>query len=321
VVVVVLALAAAIVAMLVAFALPSVHSGPHQVPVGVTLNATKSQADVEASLRGDAWHVEHFEDAAALQASIDSRDIMGGIVLAPGGVIAYTASADGTQAATALTSVAQSIADKHETHLSVTDVKPFTSHDPKGSGFSSIALPIVFGGMFPAVILTRIFPGHAGLRRRLAAGLGFAVVTGFALTAFLQYGTQSLDGAFVVNSVGVSLGIAALVLTLLGLEALLGLGGFGLGAAAVMLVANPLSAISTGPHWLPNGWSTLGQLLPPGATGSLLRANAFFDGTGARTPALVLAGWTVAGLVMVLAADRRGPRRARPRGAAPASAV
>lgn len=77
-----------------------------------------------------------------------------------------------------------------------------------------------------------------------------------------------------------------------------------------MLLGNPLSGLASGPHWLPGGWATLGQILPPGASGSLLRANAFFDGTGAGAPALVLGCWAVLGLALMVIADRRGPRTA-----------
>lgn len=76
----------------------------------------------------------------------------------------------------------------------------------------------------------------------------------------------------------------------------------------MMLLGNPLSGLATGPHWLPSGWATLGQLLPPGAAGSLLRTNAFFDGATAGFPALVLTGWIILGVALALIADRRGRR-------------
>ena len=50
----------------------------------------------------------------------------------------------------------------------------------------------------------------------------------------------------------------------------------------------------------------------PGAAGSLLRANAFFDGTGAPSPALTLAAGVAFGLLVILVADRRGLRSSRP---------
>ena len=95
-----------------------------------------------------------------------------------------------------------------------------------------------------------------------------------------------------------------------------GYAGFGAGAAVTMFPGNPRSGLPTGPYWLPDGWSAFGQLLPPGTSGSLLRANAYFDGTGPGGPALVLALWAVAGLVLMLAADRRARRRAAARPAA-----
>lgn len=54
------------------------------------------------------------------------------------------------------------------------------------------------------------------------------------------------------------------------------------------------------------GWSgTLGQLLPPGAGGQLLRSTAFFNGHGATHSATVLAAWLTLGVVLCLAGNLR----------------
>ena len=74
-----------------------------------------------------------------------------------------------------------------------------------------------------------------------------------------------------------------------------------------MLVGNPFSGMTSAPEMLPTGWSTLGQWLPPGATGTLLRSVAFFDGAGGTRALWILVGWVVLGLA--LAAPRRSPRR------------
>lgn len=304
---VVVGLAALVILMLCAFALPSVHSGPHELPVGVTGSAPAAKG-VAASLSGDEWAVTTYDDEAALKAAIENRDVMGGMALTPGHVTVYTATAVGAQPTAAVTAMAEGLAEQQHAEVTLTDLKPFPADDPKGAGFAAAAFPMIFGGMIPAVLLTRLFPGHAGLRRRLVGGAAFALLAGFAVTAFLQFGTGSLSGTYLLSSLGMSLGMAALVMTLLGLEALLGMAGFGLGAAVVMLLGNPLSGLASGAHWLPDGWATLGQLLPPGASGSLLRANAFFDGTGGGVPVLVLACWAVFGLTLMLVADRRGSR-------------
>ncbi|MFE9809290.1 hypothetical protein [Streptomyces sp. NPDC005548] len=133
-------------------------------------------------------------------------------------------------------------------------------------------------------------------------------MAGAAVTAVLQFATHSIDGDYVLTALGVILGMAAMSTTLLGLQAFLGMAGSALGGALMMLLGNPLSGLATGPHWLPDGWATIGQLLPPGAPGSLLRTNAFFDGTRAGLPALVLTAWIVIGVAFVLLADRRGRR-------------
>ncbi|WP_281966102.1 hypothetical protein [Serinicoccus marinus] len=102
----------------------------------------------------------------------------------------------------------------------------------------------------------------------------------------------------------IALGIGAIGASLVGLHRVLGLPGIGLGAAVIMLLGNPLSGVSGAPEMLPAGWGALGQLLPPGAAGSLLRSTAFLDGAGAWGPALVLGTWLVVGVALALVPRR-----------------
>jgi hypothetical protein len=306
---VVLGLAALITTMLCAFALPSLHSGPHRVPIGVT-GPEETRKAVRESTDGDAWDVRLYPTAAALQTAVKHRDIAGGLAVSAHDVDIYTATAGGPSATSALTALGDSIAAQHTTRATVHDLVPFTADDPRGAGLTAALLPMIFGGIFPALILGSIFPGHRGLRTRIAGALLFSLVAGAAIAAVLQFATHSVDGNYWLTALGLILGTAALSTTLLGLQALLGMAGFALGGALMMLLGNPLSGLATGPHWLPAGWATLGQLLPPGASGSLLRANAFFDSSGAGLPALTLAIWVGIGVTLALLADRRGRRPA-----------
>jgi hypothetical protein len=304
-----LGLTVLIAAMLCAFALPAVNSGPRDIPIGLSGQQAAVSA-VEKALTGDNWEITQYDSEQALTSAIKNRDIMGGLALSSEGTALYTATAAGPVSTASLTAAAGAQAAQHRTQLTVKDVVPFPESDAKGAGFASALLPMIFGGMVPAVVLTRLFPGHSRLRLRLTGSVLFAGLAGFAVTAILQYATGSLAGNYWLTSLGTALGIAALSLTLLGLEANLGMAGFGLGAATMMLLANPLSGFVSGPHWLPDGWAAFGQSLPPGASGSLLRANAFFDGNGAGEPALVLASWTALGLALLWIAQRRGARNA-----------
>ncbi|MFJ4921220.1 hypothetical protein [Streptomyces sp. NPDC088725] len=307
----VLGLAALITTMLCAFALPSIHGGPHRVPIGVTGSQQRAET-LQKNVDGDAWDVRLYETPATVKAAITDREIAGGLAVTAHSVDVYLATAGGPSAAGALTALADNIAGQHNTHAVVHDVVPFTKDDPRGGGLTAALLPMIFGGIFPALILGNLFRGHRGLRTRLAGVLLFSVVGGAAVAAFLQFVTHSTDGEYWRVALGLALGLAALSTTVLGLKSVLGMGGLALGGGLLMLLGNPLACLATGPHWLPAGWATLGQLLPPGATGSLLRANAFFDGTGSAYPALILAAWVALGLALTLLADRRGNRATAP---------
>lgn len=305
--VLVLGLTVLVVAMLAAFALPAVNGGPQEIPIGVAGPAPVAER-IEKATADTEWHITRFDDTRELTTAVEHREILGGIVVTPTGVTLHQAGAAGPQAAAALTALATGVAGRQHAELTVKDLAPFPEDDPRGAGFAAAALPMVLGGIIPAAALARLFPGRP--YHRLAGGVLFSLTAGFAVTAVLQYGIGSLSGHYVTTALGLSLGIAALALTLLGLEALLGLPGFAVGAVLMMLLANPLSGLVTGPHWLPGGWADLGQLLPPGASGSLLRANAFFHGIGALGPALVLACWVLLGVALLLTGGRLRDRRA-----------
>ncbi|MDP5315375.1 hypothetical protein [Streptomyces poriferorum] len=304
---VVLALAALIAAMLCAFALPSLNSGPHHVPIGVTGPGQAAEA-LRDNVDGPEWDVRVYETSGAVETAVRGGDIAGGLAITAQGVDVYTATAGGPSATSAITALGDGVADQNKTQATVHDLVPFTDDDPRGAGLTAALMPMIFGGIFPALILGNVFPGHRGLRLRLAGALTFSVVAGAAVAAVLQFGTHSIDGNYGLTALGIILGMAALSTTLLGLQARFGMAGFAFGGALMMLLGNPLSGLATGPHWLPDGWGTVGQLLPPGASGSLLRANAFFDGAGGGLPALVLTVWVVIGVGLALLADRRGRR-------------
>ena len=169
-----------------------------------------------------------------------------------------------------------------------------------------MALPLVFGGMIPALVLVRLFP-HS-VARRVAGAVLFAASAGLELTAILQFGLGSIDGNYWTTTGAVVLGIAAISLTVLGLESVLGTAGFALGAVTMIFFANPLSGLATSAAWLPSGWGAFGQLLPPGAAGTMVRSTAFFDGHGAGAAVLVLTCWILFGLGLCLVSGLRERR-------------
>jgi hypothetical protein len=275
----VILLTAAIGVLLTAFVWPSVRSSVHDVPIAV----------------------------AGPTAAV--KQLYGAIDVSTGTPQVITASAASAAVAQTLQNVATALSQAQgtTTATAVRDLAPLPADDPRGAGLAAGALPLVMGGLLAALVLTGLVRGTT---RRITAALAFAITGGLAVAAILQFWLGSLDGTYLANSGAITLTIAAISLCILGLESLLGYAGLGLGAAAMMLIGNPLSGAATAPEMLP-GWSgALGQLLPPGAGGQLLRSTAFFDGHGAAHSVIVLTIWLAFGVVLCLASGLRTRRTA-----------
>ncbi|GAA3935620.1 hypothetical protein [Actinoplanes auranticolor] len=297
--------------LLTAFAWPSVRSSVHDVPIAVVGPATAA-GQVSAALdqrQPDAFEITRVDTTAAAERLIRDREVYGAIDVSGGSPQVITASAAGAPVAQALQGVATALTRAQSPGagpaVAVRDIVALPADDPRGAGLTAGALPLVLGGLLAAALLTTLVRGTG---RRVIGALAFAVTGGLAMAAILQFWLGSLNGAYLANAGAVALTIAATALTVLGLESLLGTAGLGLGAATMMLLGNPLAGTATAPEMLP-GWSgTLGQLLPPGAGGQLLRSTAFFDGNNVAAPLSVLAAWVAFGLALSLVSGLRARR-------------
>jgi hypothetical protein len=306
-------LTAAVSVLLTAFAWPSVRSSVHDVPIAVA-GPAPAVSQISAALRQrlpDAFEITEVADTAAAEQLIRDRAVYGAIDVSSGTPQVILASAASTAVAQTLNGIAGALGQAPPqgagTTAAVRDLVPLPADDPRGAGLAAAALPLVMGGLLAAVLLTRLV---LGTTRRIVAALAFAVAGGLAMGAILQFWLGSLTGSYWANTGAIALTIAATSLTILGLESLLGNAGLGLGAATMMLIGNPLSGTATAPEMLP-GWSgALGQLLPPGAGGRLLRSTAFFDSHGATHSVLVLATWLALGVLLCLGSGVRRRRTA-----------
>jgi hypothetical protein len=171
---------------------------------------------------------------------------------------------------------------------------------------AAAALPLTLGGVLPALVAVRFFRRRPDLR--VASALAVSLVGGMALAAILRFWFGSVPSSYWAVALGLSLGMAATALALVGLAAVFGRLGLGLGAAVVLLLGNPLSGLASAPELLPSGWGTLGQLLPPGASATLLRSTAYFGGAAATEPVVVLSTWVAVGLALTAVAALRKRR-------------
>lgn len=306
----VLGLTAALAVLLVAFAWPPTQMAPRGVPL-VLAGPAEATGQVETALAGQAgpgaFEITGVQSRDVAVAAIEAREAYGAVVLSAAGPELLVASAAGPVVAQMLTQVGTGLAEASGTAPVVTDVVPLPEGDPRGAVFGAGALPLVIGGMAVGMALALRL---AGRLFRLVAGAGAAVAAGSALAGIQQYWLGALTGSYWANAGVYALAIAAMAAAVVGLHTAFGLAGAGVGAATILLLGNPLSGITSAPELLPEGWSTLGQLLPPGAAGTALRSVAFFDGAGAGVPLLVLTAWLVGGVALAALPSRR--RAARP---------
>jgi hypothetical protein len=307
---IIVALTVALAILAIAFALPAARSKPHDIPIGAAgpQAASGQVADMLEQHAPGAFAVTYYPGEAALRDAIRNRDVYGGISFGPDGRNLLIATGGSPMIAQMLTQMGNGIAQQAGVPLHTEDLAPPTAKDPRGAGLAASALPITLAGLLPGVALVLL------LRRevwtRFVAAVVFAAGAGITIAALLRYVFGSIDQSIWGVAAGLTLGLLAAGLTMLGLGSLFGRVGLAVGALMALLLGNPLSGLNSAPEMLPSGWGTVGQWLPQGATATLLRSTAFFDGAGATTAIAVLSCWAVAGIGLIVLAAVRQARSA-----------
>lgn len=300
----VLVLTAALAILAIAFALPAAKSRPHDIPIGIAgpQAATGQVARALEQRAPGAFDITYYPGEQALRDAIRTRAVYGGVSFGPEPTL-FTATGASPAVAQLLGQLGTALAQQTGHPLPTEDLAPPTAQDPRGAGLAAAALPITLAGILPAIGLVLLVPGARWTA--LTAAVGFAGAMGLTVALLLRYVLGSIETNLWGVAAGLTLGVLAALLFMLGLGTLFGKVGLATGAALALLVGNPLSGLTSAPEMLPSGWGTLGQLLPQGATATLLRSTAYFSGSGAAMAIAVLTCWAVAGLVLVVAAGLR----------------
>src|SRR5690606_15681005 len=174
--------------------------------------------------------------------------------------------------------------------------------DPRGVGLGSTVLPVAIAGLMVGAVSALAVRGRA---RQATSVVTLTAVAGLVLAAVSHLWLGALEGALWVNAGVLALGVLASGGVVLGRGRWIGPAGIGVTALVMILLGSPLSGVQTAPEMVPAGWGALGQLLPPGATGTALRSVAWFDGAGSVAALLVLAAWVAAGSLLLSLPGRR----------------
>lgn len=284
------------------FAWPALNTAPRDLPVVVAapVPVAAQLADRLKTARPGAFKVTTVTDEAAAAEALRTRAAYAAFVVRSQGPALLVASAASPVVAQLLTQQAQALGGGSP--IPVVDVVPTDPDDPRGAGFAAGFLPLVLTSMAAGILVV----AAVRLRRaRLIGVLVYAIGAGLAGAAALQYWLGALSGSYPANAAVIGLLALAISGAVAGLGALLGPAGIALGALVVFLVGNPLSAVGSAPELLPQPWGAVGQLLPPGAGATLLRSTAYFDGAGGTAALWTLAGWALAGLLLLTVGRRR----------------
>lgn len=290
--------------MVLAFAWPAANMAPRDVPLVVAgpQPAAAAVTDQINRQHPGAFSITQVADEATARKALTGRTAYGAIVVTPTGPRVLVASAASPLIAQQLGQVAQRPAGAPPTDVVAADV-----HDPRGTGFGAMVLPLIMSGISAGLIMTLLVPAPG---RRVAGLVTFAVAGGLLSIGIAQGFLQLLPGSYLVLSGVAALGSFSVAATVAGLAAVVGRAGLGIGSLTFLLLGNPLSGATSAPELLPQPWGAIGQFLPPGAAATLMRSTAFFGGARSTGPLAVLLAWAAAGsLLLIAAAFRTRSRR------------
>ncbi|MFF4274550.1 ABC transporter permease [Streptomyces sp. NPDC001536] len=281
-----------------AFAWPAARTAPRDLPLGVAgPAAATAQVEKRLAQHEGAFELHHYKDEAAARDAIEDRTVYGAVVVTAEGPELLTASAASPVVAQLLQQAVAEQARAEGAQVRTVDVVAAPAADPRGAALNASVLPLALAGMAAGAVVT--FSGLRGTRAVITlAGASALVGAAAAGVADSWLGVIAGDwwaqaGVFGLTALAVSGAVA-------GLAALLGTAGVGIVSGVIMLFGNPWSGAASAPQMLPEPAGMIGQWLPPGASATLTRSVAYFDGAAATGPALTLAWWAALGLGAVL---------------------
>ncbi|MEU0303458.1 ABC transporter permease [Streptomyces sp. NPDC006175] len=284
------------------FSWPAARIAPRDLPVGVAGPAAAAgQLQKQFEQRAGAFEIHRYDDEAAARDAIEERVVYGAVVVTEEGPRLLTASAASPVVSQLLTEAAKGAAPPG-TAVPVTDVVAAPEADPRGAALGASILPLALAGVAAGALVTVL--RLRGTKAAVAL-VGAAGLVGVAATALTHSWLGVMAGDWWTEAGVVGLTVLAISSGVGGLAALFGSKGIGVGALLMVLLGNSFSGVTSAPELLPEPVGTIGQWLPPGAGGSLLRSVAFFDGAAAGGAALTLTVWAALGLAAVLTGGRR----------------
>jgi hypothetical protein len=279
---------------------------PHQVPVAVV--GPPAVAAQLNRLPGDPLDARQASSRPDALSQIDDREVYGAYEAATNRL--FVASAANRATAIALEGTFDRVAAAQRgPAVRVTDVKPLPPKDSNGTAAFYAMIAWMFGGYIASTLIGLIGSPRSRSGQRAAARIGalagFGIVAGILSVVMLRASFGVFSGHVVALCAIAALTIFASGAATAGIQAAAGPAGTGLVILVFVILGNAASGGPFARPLLPGLWSTIGGVLPPGASVDLARSALFFDGARIAGPILVLVGCAALGTALALALGGR----------------
>lgn len=302
---------ATVVAILILlFLWPAGSAEPRNLPIGlVGPNQQTSQiASMVDQQQPDAVEFTGYSSREEAEAAIANKEIYGAIVLGPQpeALIATAANPNVAQFIRDLGGNLMNMSAQQQgmqvPQLKVTELAALAEADQRGAVLGSSALPIVIGGIsLGALAILRLKTGSG----RIALVSIASLFTGAIAAATISGVFGALPGDYFMNTLALAAILAAIGFALIGAHAVAGMVGFGLTAATLFLIGNPLNGVALPAEFYPGIWGAIGQLMPVGSGFELLKRINYFELSDQSAQWWVLVAWISIGFLLALFALRK----------------
>lgn len=284
----------------------------HHVTIGLVGSSPTPAGDV-SPLSGSAVSYQTLPDAATARQEVSDGRLPAALIVAGSHQTLMVAGSGGLTLAAAVEQVATAKAAAAHATLSVQDVRPLPSGDPKGFASYLLVIGWIIGGYLGMTLLTRVLGPRARGRRGTAtltawtavyavASAGLGVVLMDPLMGTLTGHPWALLGAGTLIVFAAAMSTAALM-------SLFGIAGVVVAIVALVVLGNPTSGGSVPEQMLSGGYQFLAKILPNNAAVALVHRIAYFGGGQLGHPLLVLALYAVIATAVCFA---QALRRSRP---------
>ncbi|HEX7263706.1 MAG TPA: hypothetical protein VF383_05965 [Candidatus Dormibacteraeota bacterium] len=272
---------------------------PHDITVGL-VGPPPAVQQIESSFGTAAPGAFHFTAYASEQdarAALDARTVDGVVLLGTSPKI-VVAGAAGDAATGVITTAFTNAFTAQGAAVTVETVHPFAGGDAHGLVLFFVVVAALIATLVAQVLLSTTAKDAAiGLRLAFIVVFGALVgLTGMGTAAWIVGGYG--DGFWAAAGL-VGLASAAVGAVIAGSARLLGPAGIALSALVVVILDLVSSGGPVGSQLLPDFYRWLAPWMPAGQLYEAMRGALFFGGTALAVPIAVLAGWLVAGLVLM----------------------